>query len=101
MAEWFLMKNPSADVRDLLFDTAEEMTKLFGISKAEAVARINAQWPGQKFLEDSDIILHEDEYFWSLFIYYNGDVPDWSPTADRSSWTPAPKPLDPKYWTIN
>jgi hypothetical protein len=95
------MKNKNEDVRELLCDTAEEMTKLFGISKAEAVARINAQWPDQKFLEDSDIILHEDQYYWALFIYYNGDVPDWGPSVDRSSWIPAPKPSDSKYWTIN
>lgn len=101
MDGWFLMKRENAEVRELLRDTAEEMTKQFGISLAEAVARINAQWPDQKFLEDSDIILHEDEYYWALFIYYNGEVPDWRPSADRSAWTPAPKPTDPEFWTIN
>lgn len=74
---------------------------MFGISRAEAVARINAHWEGQDFLERSDIVLHEDSYYWSLFIYYDGNIPDWRPNADRESWEvkPAP-PGDSEFWTI-
>jgi len=76
------------------------MVEMFGISRAEAIARINAQWDGQEFLE-GDIILHEDEYYWALFIYYDGAVPDWRPDADRSGWTPRAAPeLGTDYWTV-
>ncbi|MBY8885844.1 hypothetical protein K7472_13405 [Streptomyces sp. PTM05] len=93
--------NVSDEVGELLRETADEMTAMFGISRAEAVARINAQWEGQEFLERSDIVLHEDSYYWSLFIYYDGDVPDWSPEADRSSWSVKSAPLrDSEFWTI-
>ena len=93
--------NVSDEVGELLRDTVDEMTAMFGISKAEAVARINAQWEGQEFLERSDIVLHEDSYYWSLFIYYGGDVPDWSPEADRSSWiVKSVPPRDSEFWTI-
>ncbi|WP_405587861.1 hypothetical protein [Streptomyces sp. NBC_01190] len=91
----------STEVVELLRDTVDEMTAMFGISKAEAVARINAQWEGQEFLERSDIILHEDSYYWSLFIYYDGDVPNWNPGADRSSWSvKSAPPRGSEFWTI-
>ncbi|WP_327670423.1 MULTISPECIES: hypothetical protein [unclassified Streptomyces] len=95
------LANASAEVLELLDEVADEMVSLFSLSEAEAVARINAQWPEQKFLEDSDIVLHEDAYYWALFIYYDGEVPDWAPSADRSSWVPAPKPeAGTEYWTL-
>ncbi|MFD8572377.1 hypothetical protein [Streptomyces sp. NPDC057694] len=95
----FLAK-ASADVLELLDEVADEMVAMFAISRAEAVARINAQWPEQKFLEESDIILHEEATYWALFIYYDGDVPDWDPAADRSSWVPSAKPAaGTEYWT--
>ncbi|MBE3200215.1 MULTISPECIES: hypothetical protein [Parafrankia] len=89
------------EVIDLLRETAIEMTKLFDIGRAEAVARINAQWENQEFLEGSEIILHEDSYYWALFIYFDEDVRDWSRSADRSSWNvrPAP-PRSSDFWTI-
>lgn len=93
--------NASQDVISFLDEIANAMSKMHQISIAEAVARINAQWPGQIFIEQSDIILHEDAYYWSLFIYYDGEVPDWSPDADRSAWTPKPAPArDSPFWTI-
>lgn len=88
------------EVRELFEETAVEMTELFGISRAEAVARINAQWEGREFLGENEVILHEDPYYWALFIYYR-DVKDWSPDADRSHWTPLPPPpADSPAWTL-
>jgi hypothetical protein len=76
------------------------MVRVFGISRAEAVARINAQWRGQELLDEDDIVLHEDTYYWALSIYYR-DVPDWNPDADRSDWpiVPAP-PADSSCWIL-
>jgi hypothetical protein len=76
----------------LLNAIADEMVSLFGITRAEAVARINEQWHHQDLSSDDDVILHEDEYYWALFIYFGGNVPDWSRTADRSEWSSRPVP---------
>jgi len=39
------------------------MTRLFGIPRDEAVARINAHWKGQPILDEQDIVYHESEEF--------------------------------------
>ena len=49
----------STDVHEHLEETVVEMVHLFGISEAEAVARINAAWSGSEFIESSKLILHE------------------------------------------
>ncbi|MFV2017181.1 hypothetical protein [Micromonospora sp. LOL_023] len=91
----------SAEVRDLLDATADEMVELFGISRAEAVARINERWYGQDFSGDDEMILHEDRRYWALFVYYDGEVPDWSDDADRSGWVARPAPArDSGHWTV-
>jgi hypothetical protein len=61
----------SPDVVRLLNDIRDEMVALFGISEAEAVARINRKWRGHELSCD----------------------------ADRSSWAPtAPPPPDSPCW---
>ncbi|MFY1634134.1 hypothetical protein ACN27F_12770 [Solwaraspora sp. WMMB335] len=89
----------SVEVRELLDATAAEMVELFGISRAEAVARINEQWHGQDFSGDDEIVLHEDRRYWAMIIYF-GEVPDWSDDADRSDWVPRPAPSRQSgHWT--
>lgn len=91
----------SEDVDALLADIRAEMSSVLGLSDAEAVARINEQWGALDLSGEDEIILHEDGYYWALAIYYGGDVPDWSPDADRSSWRPRPAPpADSPSWTI-
>jgi hypothetical protein len=87
----FLMKT-SGESLELLNAIADEMVTLFSISRTEAVARINQQWRGTDLSGEDEIILHEDERYWALSIYYGGSVPDWSPSADRSAWSPQPVP---------
>jgi hypothetical protein len=88
-------------VQELLDAIVYEMGVLFGIQRAEAVARINEQWHGRDLSSDEEIILHEDEYYWALFIYFGGKVSDWKRDADRSDWTPRPKPDRASgYWTV-
>ncbi|MGF6882464.1 hypothetical protein ABIA39_001406 [Nocardia sp. GAS34] len=90
----------SSDVVRLLNDIRDEMVALFGISEAEAVARINRKWRGHDLSSETEIILHEDGYFWALVIYFGGTVPDWHRDADRSSWAPtAPPSPDSPCWT--
>ncbi|MCF3180527.1 hypothetical protein IPZ70_11360 [Streptomyces polychromogenes] len=95
----FLMAT-SPETLDLLRATAQEMSELCGISRAEAVARVNWQWEGLDLSGEDEIIMHEDEYYWALRIYF-ADVLDWRPTADRSDWTPRPgPPAGSRCWTL-
>lgn len=82
----------SGEILKLLADIVDEMVVEFAISREEAVARINQQWHGADLSGEDEIILHEDERYWALWIFYGGNIPDWSPAADRSTWTPRPVP---------
>lgn len=63
---------------------ALEMVRLFGISKEEAIGRLNLHWKDQPLLDDEDVIYHETEVFWANQIYFE-DSPRW--------WTiPDPQP---------
>lgn len=91
----------TAAITEFFGDIADEMVNLFNITRAEAIARINAHWDGQEFTgKHGDLIQHEDDHFWAMQIYYL-DVPDWDPNADRSAWTPVPRPQDPRFWTTS
>ncbi|WP_036375305.1 hypothetical protein [Micromonospora sp. ATCC 39149] len=99
MSEFQMPASP--DVAELLNAIACEMVDQFGITRAEAVARINEQWHRQDLSSNDEIILHEDEYFWALFIYFGGEVPNWSRDANRSEWIPKPVPTrDSGYWPM-
>jgi hypothetical protein len=90
----------SPAVRELLDQVVDEMSRLFDISQSEAVARVNQQWAGQDMSSDNDIVLHEDDYYWALFIYFDGNVPNWKNDADRSRWTPRAAPSrNSGFWT--
>lgn len=85
---------------ELLEAIADEMVRQFGVSRAEAVARINEHWNTADLSGDDEIILHEDEYYWALWIYFGGQVADWRPDADRSVWKPRPaSSRDSGMWT--
>jgi hypothetical protein len=90
MSQLFVMP-ASPDAEEFLLEIAEEMQARFGISFGEAVARINAQWSGQTFLDPDPLIMHEMPEFWAMVIYYV-DVLSWEPDADRSNWMVRPKP---------
>ena len=86
---------------ELLKSIADEMASLFSITRAEAVARINDHWQCQDISSEDDVILHEDEYYWALWIYFGGNVNDWSRVADRSEWTLREAPSkNSDCWTI-
>ncbi|MEU8436621.1 hypothetical protein AB0F18_27690 [Streptomyces sp. NPDC029216] len=97
----FLMAT-SPETLDLLRATAEEMARLCSITLAEAVARINYHWCGLDLSQKDDLILHEDDYYWALSIYFRDqEIKDWSPLADRSTWVPRPvPPTGSRYWTL-
>lgn len=67
----FLMAT-SGESLELLEAIADEMVSQFSLARAEAVARINDHWRGQDLSSENEVILHEDEYYWALWIYYGG-----------------------------
>ena len=74
---------------------AERMVRIFGISRSEAVARINCHWRGQTFDERNDLVLHASKEHWALRIYYREEIEDGQlvryvrerPAADSGCWT--------------
>ncbi len=55
----------------------QEMLRKFGISKDEAVGRMNAAWRGLTIDKD-DITFHEDEEYWANTLYYGKDSQWWT-----------------------
>ncbi|MDT0307401.1 hypothetical protein RM780_10545 [Streptomyces sp. DSM 44917] len=99
MAE-FLMATGDAGMQEYFGEIAEVMVEEFGISRAEAVARVNEAFKDQEFAPYPDVICHELPEHWAFGLYY-GDVPYWEESADRSSWTPRPAPpRDSESWTV-
>lgn len=93
------MIDTSAETRELLDDIADEMSSAFSIPRPEAVARINEHWGDLDLSSGDDLVLHEDAYYWALWIYFGGAVPDWSPQADRTAWVPrAVPPRGSGHW---
>lgn len=87
-------------IKEFFNEIAAEMVLAFGINYAEAVARINYHWREQEFLDECDMVLHEDAHYWAMLIYYS-DVPDWNAGADRSQWSIRPKPpASSGCWTL-
>jgi hypothetical protein len=89
----------SPDAEELLENIVTEMGVLFDVPRPEAIARVNEMWCRRDFLANDDLLLHEDEYYWTLVIYFDGKVRDWRPDVDRSSWIVKPAPaLDSGHW---
>lgn len=58
-------------------DIAQEMMRLFGVSREEAVGRINREWKDKPLIRDVLIIYHETANYWAQSIYYEEDVMWW------------------------
>ncbi|MBQ0983639.1 hypothetical protein KBZ10_03685 [Streptomyces sp. F63] len=88
------------EVVEYLEEIVEVMIEGCGVSRAEAVARINQQWRGQDLDESPELIEHELPEFWAYRICY-GTVPYWDPDVDRSQWKlREPPPADSPCWTV-
>lgn len=76
------------DIQSLQFCEAivAQMVVLFGITTNEAIARINRDWHGLKFVGSEDMIYHEDEDYWAKTIYY----------GKGSNWWLSPPSLKPR-----
>lgn len=55
-----------------------EMVSLFGITEAEAIARVNNQWAHLESIGgQEELIYHEDEVFWAKDIYFGPEAYWW------------------------
>ncbi len=66
-----------------------EMARLFGISKSEAIGRINRDWDSLVLVGQDDVIYHEDPEYWAKTIYYGKDSFWW---LNKGSLKPRPYP---------
>lgn len=82
-------------------DIADVMVRRIGISRAEAVARINRAFGGVEIGPYPDLMCHELPEYWAYGLYYAGDVPYWEPETDTAGWEvrPAPAAGGPE-WTL-
>ncbi|MEW2610191.1 hypothetical protein AB0937_08250 [Streptomyces sp. NPDC047880] len=90
-------------------DMADEMVSRFGISRAEAVARINERYQDSEISSYPDLMCHEPPEYWAYGLYYYPDDSGRLPTGDEDDdesidfsalkVRPAPEPGSPP-WTI-
>ncbi|MBQ0848503.1 hypothetical protein J8N05_09805 [Streptomyces sp. BH-SS-21] len=66
-------------------EIADEMVGRFGISRAEAVARINERYGGTEMSPYPDLMCHELPEFWAYGPYYYPDDAGRLPTGDASA----------------
>jgi hypothetical protein len=84
---------------NFLREVASIMTSQFGISRQEAIARINERWstviddtPAPRvWIVGLDFVYHESAEFWASDIYYGNASGWWLVGAD-------PEPLPPPCW---
>jgi hypothetical protein len=89
---------------DYFREIADEMVSRFGISRPEAVARINATYEGSEIEPYPDLMCHELPEYWVYGLYFeprDGQLPYGAPGEDLSHWDvrPAP-PEDSHVWTL-
>ncbi|MFE7037122.1 hypothetical protein ACFU9Y_43220 [Streptomyces sp. NPDC057621] len=90
-------------------EMVSEMTGRFGISRAEAVARINERYGEMEVSAYPDLMCHELPEFWAYGAYYRPDDEGRLPTGDadddaaidftRLSIRPLP-PTGSPVWTL-
>ncbi|WP_406443184.1 barstar family protein [Streptomyces sp. NBC_01613] len=80
----FLMRLDSR-MLEYFRDMAEEMVSRFGISRAEAVARINERYGALDISPYPDLMCHELPQFWAYGAYYYPDDEGRLPTGDSEA----------------
>ncbi|MEU0580276.1 hypothetical protein ABZ465_23895 [Streptomyces griseoincarnatus] len=88
---------------------ADEMVSRFGISRSEAVARINERYKDADISPYPDLMCHEYPEYWAYGLYYFPDSTDRLPSGDEDEdedidfsalkVRPAPPPGSPA-WTL-
>ncbi|WP_217245485.1 hypothetical protein [Streptomyces sp. AC602_WCS936] len=77
-------------------DMADVLVERCGISRPEAVARINRQYANSRIDPYPDLMCHEHPEFWALPAYYG---PDEHHRHSRPPVRPAPA-KDSPFWTL-
>ncbi|MGV9728514.1 hypothetical protein ACWDUE_14220 [Streptomyces albogriseolus] len=108
MTEEFLMRLDDGMLA-YFRDMADEMVNRFGISRAEAVARINARYGDCDIEPYPDLMCHEEPAYWAYGAYYVPDAADRLPCGDEAhdrridvsslAVRPVPAPGSPA-WTL-
>lgn len=77
--------------REFFSAVASEMSKTFGISESEALARINRRFVGLEFFGD-DVIFHESEDYWAKDVMFGHGI--WSESGTDVDPLPAPSSFE-------
>ena len=89
---------------DYFRQIAEEMVSRFGISRAEAVARINSTYEGARVEPYPDLMCHEMPEYWAYGLYFEpgeGQLSYGAPDEDLSEWGVRPPPSGNSHvWTL-
>lgn len=108
MTEEFLMR---LDEGMLAYfrDIADEMVSRFGVSRSEAVARINERYEKAEISPYPDLMCHEFPEYWAYGLYYYPDAAGRLPSGDEDEdedidfsalkVRPVPAPGSPA-WTL-
>ncbi|MEU3849732.1 hypothetical protein [Streptomyces sp. NPDC029554] len=86
-------------------EIADVMVERFGISRAEAVARINDAYEGSDIDPYPDLMCHEEPEYWAYGLYFqakDGVVPRGEDGADLAQWEKRPAPPKTSHvWTLD
>ena len=72
-----LRMQTSSHAREFIGRIVDQMVDRFGISRDEAVARVNDAWGHLDHIGDDDLIFHETAEYWARTIYYGKDSHWW------------------------
>ncbi|NGO47914.1 hypothetical protein [Streptomyces ureilyticus] len=94
---------------DYFREMVDVLVGYFGISRAEAVARINERYAGEDISGmNQDLMCHEFPEYWAYHLYFKPPLdarplPSGDPEADGdlSKWeVRPPPPRDSPFWTL-
>ncbi|MFE6163321.1 hypothetical protein ACFQ7F_30910 [Streptomyces sp. NPDC056486] len=108
MAAGFLMRLDDG-MLEYFREIVDEAVTRFGISRAEAVARVNERYGGVEISPYPDLMCHELPEYWAYGLYYRRNADGRLPTGDEEADAgidftalerrPAP-PKDSPAWTL-
>lgn len=85
MSEFTLKLSTAADA--YCREIVDDMVRLFGIGRQEAIKRVNRHWRGVSFASEMDyqLMTHQSSDDWAHDIYYGKQSMWWRPGANPKS----------------